>query len=192
MTTGRNAAFAARHSAESPDWYTPAVYVEAAREVMGGIDLDPATDRTANRVIKARRIYTEADDGLTKDWRGRVFINPPGGQALDFWRRLIETWNLNDRIKAAIWIGYSLEQLQTFQAIRTLQQPLEFVTCIPRARIAFVENAAKRRARLAKLRELGKAPTEKSSPSHGNYIVYLGPAPSKFVQTFCQFGKVFV
>lgn len=47
--------FAARHSMDSPEWYTPSPFVEAAREVMGGIDLDPASHEEANRIIKAAR-----------------------------------------------------------------------------------------------------------------------------------------
>lgn len=44
---------AALRSSESNEWYTPAVYIEAARTVLGGIDLEdyprPSVDDAASR-----------------------------------------------------------------------------------------------------------------------------------------------
>lgn len=59
------------------DWFTPPQYLDAAREVMGGIDLDPATHLTAQKVVQASTFYTKEDDGLSKEWHGRVWLNPP-------------------------------------------------------------------------------------------------------------------
>jgi hypothetical protein len=47
--------------------YTPAEYIEAARKVLGGIDLDPATSPQAQRVVQATRYFTEKDDGLVQE-----------------------------------------------------------------------------------------------------------------------------
>jgi ParB family chromosome partitioning protein len=175
---------------DSPEWYTPAAYVEAARAVMGGIDLDPASHEEANRTVKATRFYSEADDGLSQPWKGRIFLNPPGGLVPDFWRALMAAWR-DEVVSQAIWIGYSLEQLQTLQGA-SIFSPLDFPMCVTKRRIAFVENEAKRAARTAKLLAAGKVPNAKSSPSHGNYITYLGDQPSKFVQVFSAFGQVVI
>lgn len=61
------------------EWFSPPSVVEVARAVMGGIDLDPASNAIANRVVRATTYYTEQENGLLQDWRGRVFMNPPFG-----------------------------------------------------------------------------------------------------------------
>lgn len=190
-------AFAARHSMDSSDWYTPSAYVDAAREVMGGIDVDPASHADANVTIKAPRFFAEEDNGLIRLWPGRVFLNPPGGKVTEFWVKLMHEWEMR-HTDQAIWIGYSLEQLQTLQQVRVLKTPLDFPICIPSRRIAFVENEAKKAIRLAKIRAENaarwtrgeKLKSEKNGPSHGNYVTYLGPNVEEFVRVFSPFGKV--
>jgi len=55
------------------EYYTPKEIVEAARETMHGIQLDPASSVEANKIIKANRIFTAPKAkiiGELKDWRG--------------------------------------------------------------------------------------------------------------------------
>jgi hypothetical protein len=180
----------ARHSMDSPDWYTPTELVVAARNVMGGIDLDPASDAEANARHNIRRIYTVDDDGLQQRWFGRVLVNPPGGLVAAFWNKTLAEY-LAGHCEQVIWIGYSLEQLQTLQQCGPSFIPVDYPTCFTAKRIAFVENKTKRAARIAKLIAQGKKPTEATSPSHSNYISYLGPNVRAFVKEFYpSYGKV--
>lgn len=78
-----------KHSSVSNEQYTPAYIVEAARKVLGGFDLDPASSPEANRLVQATRIYTEEDNGLLLPWEGRLLINPPGGICDKDGRRVI-------------------------------------------------------------------------------------------------------
>ena len=68
-----------RHSSSTPEHYTPVEVVEAARNTLGIIDLDPASCQAANRVVRATRYFTRDDNGFIQPWHGRVFLNPPGG-----------------------------------------------------------------------------------------------------------------
>lgn len=60
-----------------PESYTPGVYIEAARQVMGSIDLDPASNELAQQTVKASVWYGEKINGLLQPWVGNVFLNPP-------------------------------------------------------------------------------------------------------------------
>jgi phage N-6-adenine-methyltransferase len=59
------------------EWYTPVEYIELARSVMGAIDLDPASTAIAQHTVKAATFHTTADNGLSQEWRGRIWLNPP-------------------------------------------------------------------------------------------------------------------
>lgn len=61
----------------SNDWYTPAWLIEVVHAVMGGIDLDPASCARANLIVEASRFFSEQEDGLSKEWEGKVWLNPP-------------------------------------------------------------------------------------------------------------------
>jgi hypothetical protein len=62
------------------EWLTPPEIVER----LGAFDLDPCSP-----VIRpwntARQHYTIADNGLLKQWQGRVWCNPPYGQETSKW-----------------------------------------------------------------------------------------------------------
>lgn len=146
----------------------------------------------AEKKIETRplpKIFTAEDDGLQREWFGKVFLNPPGGLVNQFWRKLLVEWRA-ERMEQAIWIGYSLEQLQTLQQSGADWTPLDFPNCFTSRRIAFVENAAKKAERIAKLLAKGKKPNEKSSPSHSNYVTYIGRRKLEFKEVFSQFGQV--
>lgn len=176
----------ALHSCDSPEWYTPTPFVEVARVVLGTIDLDPASHPEANERIKATRIFTEQENGLLQVWTGNIFINPPGGKGLiaQFWKKFIESGC------TGVWIGYSLEQLQTLQSCEGYPSPIDFPICLPNRRIVFVENEAKKAERIAKLLAEGKSPNKKSQPTHANYVTYIGENPALFAKAFGQFGAV--
>jgi hypothetical protein len=80
-------------SSDSPEWYTPPAIIKAVQEAIGWIDLDPCAD--PGKTVPALQHFTEADDGLTKPWSGRVYMNPPYGRTIKLW-----TTKLRDEIEA--------------------------------------------------------------------------------------------
>ena len=154
-------------SGGSQDWYTPPEYVEAARTVLGGIDLDPASSAEANRTVRAARYLTEADDGLTRDWRGRVWMNPPYAAAGRFVAKL--AGHLADgTVPAAI----VLVSLHTMSA--SWFEPLYGgVLCISRGRLPFT-----------------RIDGYTGAPTFGSVFAYFGPAGRRFAGTFSPFGHI--
>lgn len=92
----------AKHLCQTDSHYTPKIYLDAVREVLGGVDLDPASSETANETVQATNYFTEEQNGLAQRWSGNVFCNPPGGR-LDnksipklFWQKLMDSRNSID------------------------------------------------------------------------------------------------
>src|SRR5262245_49207724 len=72
----------------SDEWYTPSLYIERARAVMGSIDLDPFSSRAANEIVRARYYFDPTNSALERPWRTpkqkrqfaagvNVWMNPP-------------------------------------------------------------------------------------------------------------------
>ena len=64
------------------EWGTPEKYIRLVRDALGVIDLDPASNEQAQRMVQARQYFTREDNGLTRTWTGRVFLNPPYSRGL--------------------------------------------------------------------------------------------------------------
>jgi hypothetical protein len=78
-------------------WFTPGHIIDGVRELLIDIDLDPASEPEANKVVKAKNYFTFEDNGLTKDWYGKVFVNPPyTNKQMGIWLSKIELeWKIN-------------------------------------------------------------------------------------------------
>jgi hypothetical protein len=89
-------------SSASEEWYTPTEIIGVARRALGGIDLDPASCVLAQQTVGAASYFTRDDDGLTRPWHGRVWLNPPFGRPIASWTQKLRTEYVAGRVTQAI------------------------------------------------------------------------------------------
>jgi DNA N-6-adenine-methyltransferase Dam len=157
---------------KSNEWYTPSKYVEAARDVMGGIDLDPASCELANLTVRATMFYTKEQNGLMQPWYGRVWLNPPYGRTSHPSKSLqgcfIEKL-LIEPIEQAIVL------LMGNAIYRNYGEGLwDYPFCFLRGELTFRKHQ------------------QGTSASHmfGTLFVYIGPYEQSFIDVFSRFGTV--
>jgi len=74
------------YTSETPEWYTPEIIIESVLELFGAIDLDPCSNgKGAAANVPAKEHYTREDDGLSRAWHGKVYMNPPYGREVAQW-----------------------------------------------------------------------------------------------------------
>ncbi|GHU34913.1 hypothetical protein FACS1894105_02560 [Clostridia bacterium] len=150
------------------EWYTPSDYIEAARTVLGAIDLDPASSDLANETVKAVRYYTLEDSGLAKDWSGRVWMNPPYSSELIplFAEKLARHYRSGDVSEAVVLVNNATETAW-FNELISVSSAVIF----PKTRVKF------------------HMPDGKTgSPLQGQAVLYLGDKPNTFLSAFQNFG----
>jgi phage N-6-adenine-methyltransferase len=163
----------ANHLAEGTgldEWFTPPEYIDAAREVLGENDLDPATHPKAQEWIKATRFYTKADDALSQDWHGRIWLNPPYSRKLiGFFAAKLVAEIDTGRVMAAITLTHNYTDTEWFHRIADRANAI----CFTRGRIRFVDDCG-----------------EPCAPTQGQAFCYYGPHVGGFADVFKAFGLI--
>ena len=150
------------------EWYTPEKYIDLAREVLGAIDLDPASCELANETVKAERFYSEQDDGLTKEWTGRVWMNPPYGSDLigQFTEKFAKEYTAGNITEGIVLVNNATETAW-FCNMMTAASAVVF----PRGRIRY------------------NSPTKESNaPIQGQAFIYFGEHYNRFLDVFGEIG----
>ena len=166
-------AIAANHRAMGTgenEWYTPAVHLQAARAVLGGIDLDPASSSLANETVGADQIFTMDDDGLNQPWSGKVWLNPPYSQPAiaNFAEKLASEWQ-DGNLESAIALTHNYTDTAWFHRLATACSAI----CFTRGRIGFVNPEGK-----------------KAAPTQGQAFFYFGQDVDAFADQFGPIGFV--
>ncbi len=90
-------------TSSTPEWYTPPEIIGAVLDLFDGtIDLDPCSNSHEAPIVPAREHFTRADDGLHREWRGKVYMNPPYGREIQPWIEKIRSEFEGGRVVEAI------------------------------------------------------------------------------------------
>lgn len=151
------------NNSHNSEWFTPSCYIESARIAMGNIDLDPASCETANKTVRADVFYSSEDDGLSQEWSGNVWLNPPYDQIQKFAEKLIGS----DEVKQAVVLTNNATETRWFQSL--LEKASALVFHLGRLRFTKPDGTA-------------------SAPMQGQVFFYFGSNADGFVEEFGKYG----
>lgn len=158
---------------DGDSWGTPPELIAMEREVLGGIDLDPATNETAQLIVDAARYYTKENNGLTQPWKAdTLHLNQPYSMpwVAQFSDRFVEQY-----AAGAYGAGIMTVNAAVGTAWFDRAQQGCVAWCAPSKRIAFIDPAT------------GK-------PGDGNRqgqaIFYNGPKLPLFARVYAELGTI--
>lgn len=154
-------------SSDTDEWYTPDEIIARVERALGTINIDPCAD--LGRSIPATTHYTKEDDGLSKEWNGRVFMNPPYSKIGKWVEKLIKEYE-EKRTTAAVVLVPARTDTEWYAELK------EFPRCYIRGCVKFGDAS-------------GNARNSAPFPS---VAFYLGTDTEAFVRAFENRGQVFV
>ena len=149
------------------EWYTPPHIIDLALRVLGGIDLDPASNDTAQGWIQARTYYT-ASTPLQAPWAGRVWLNPPFDDT-PAWVTRLEREYMYGNVTAALLLVNSAPGYVWWEELWR-QRPV----CLLRERLRFCRADG----------------TPGGQAKKGQTIAYFGHDTRAFIDIFGPHGRV--
>ena len=182
MSSGGNRVAQRQANTGHFEWGTPAYILDAARVAMGGVfDLDPASNASANKRVKASKIYTRADDGLIWPWVAeRLWMNPPySRKSLPlFIDKLLTEWHFGNVEQACVITNNSSETRWGQQLAKASS-----AICLLDGRVKFDLMDA----------ETGEYVPNTEGNMTGQIVWYLDQdsSPAEFGVAFAQLGQCF-
>lgn len=159
------------HNSGNNEWYTPPDIIEAARQTMGSIDVDPASCKEANKVVNAAKYYTVETNGLTQRWEGNVWLNPPYNKSITEFIRALYCKVGNGEVCQACVLTNNATETAWFRGLLSMANAL----CFLKRRVKFITPSGKG-----------------GSPLQGQIVTYIGKRGCRFSDVFGEFGRVLV
>ncbi len=150
-------------------WFPTSLMVSAAREVMGGIDLNPAWVERPKHPDHATKHLTPGNGlRLDAEWRGRIWLCPPPHMMSPLAKRLVAEFQ-SGHVEQAVAVGLA----QTWSPwLQELAKACSAV-CLADGWTRF--------------QSLDR---QQYKPPPGFMIFYLGPSADEFVRHFARYGAV--
>jgi phage N-6-adenine-methyltransferase len=116
------------------EWVTPPWLLGLAREVLGSIELDPASSPEAQSEVLAERYLTREEDALADEhvWSGKVWLNPPYSRGLvqQFTQRLVSSSRVTEALcltNAAVGSAWWHELVERSSSVALLRRRVRFL-----------------------------------------------------------------
>ena len=160
------------------DWFTPEPILDLASQYMGEITLDPMSSEEANRSVEAKHFYTKDQDGLSKEWFGNVWLNPPYHSKTmeQVSKKIVES--VSTSVDRLLLLSNNATESKWGQDILINASAI----CFPKSRIRFID---------------GSTGKKQKSPLQGQMItLFLGKnvdhaeEVSRFMAVFSKIGVV--
>jgi len=158
------------------EWYTPNMYMQDVKSVIGAIDLDPCSCEYANRTVQAKSYITREQNALQLQWDKVItlYANPPysTGVISKFVNCILQHYAANGFQHGIILIN-NVSDTKYWQHLAATSA----MFCSTNHRIAFVDKNGNRQ----------KANTR------GQTIFLLSNTVAiqkKFVQSFAKYGVI--
>lgn len=149
-------------SSKSEEWYTPQSIIDPTVRLLGAIDLDPCGH--ADSPVPAVVHFTAAQDGLSRKWSGRVYMNAPYGRRIEEWVEKLCAEYASGAVTEAIALVPARTETEWFTLFR------DFPVCYVRGRLKFSGH--------------------KNAAPFPSAVVYLGRNIDKFALCFGGLGDV--
>lgn len=160
---------AVHFSSASPEWYTPRPVIDAVINFFDAIDLDPCANSHKAPNVPASARFTKDDDGLTRPWFGRVYMNPPYGREIPPWIEKACGAYETREIEAAILLVPARTDTEWWRRMR------DYPVCLIDGRLRFIGPEG----------EVAPAPFPSA-------LVYLGDEIDRFASAVAHLGDVWV
>lgn len=157
---------------KNDEWYTPQIYIDAAAAVMGGIDLDPASNAVSNARIKAAKFYSLENSGLKpeNEWVGKVWMNPPYSRVIkEFINKLVQQKDAGN-VTEAIVVTNNGTDTKWFHELTARASAI----CLHKGRIGFINEDG----------------DKIDNNNKGQVFTYIGNNPERFAEIFHHFGRI--
>lgn len=147
------------------EWYTPEHVLDLVREVLGQIDIDPASSNIAQERVGAAKFYTKEQDGLKYSWVGKVYCNLPYDATgiKKFTAKFASEYSNGNMKEGIILTNSGTDTLWN----QSLSKGIQAYTV---GRISFIQPDG----------------TEKGKGGRGQCFTYFGKNPLKFIEVFTR------